>query len=89
MFQLELASTRDGDDDDRPAPRKRWAWLLGHVFRADLDTCVRRGGPMRWLEAATSREAIARLLAKHGLAHKPPPPRRRAVPAQLELPFAR
>ncbi len=42
---------------DAPPSRKRWAWLLAHVFRADLDNCVRCGGPMRWLEAATSAQA--------------------------------
>jgi hypothetical protein len=43
------------------------------VFRADLDTCSLCGGPMRWLEATTEQTAIARLLAKHGLAPQPPP----------------
>jgi hypothetical protein len=47
---------------------------MGHVFRADLEHCSRCGGPMRWVEAATSAEAIARLLAKHGLALGPRPP---------------
>jgi hypothetical protein len=42
--------------------RKRWAWLLAHVFQADLDTCPRCGGPMRWVEAATTRKSAARLL---------------------------
>ena len=32
-------------------------------------------GPMRWLEAATTPDAIARLLAKHGLGPRPPPKR--------------
>jgi NAD-dependent dihydropyrimidine dehydrogenase PreA subunit len=55
--QLELdfmapKSTRLADD--RPAPRKRWAWLLRHVFAADLERCTRCGGPMRWVEAATT-----------------------------------
>jgi hypothetical protein len=44
---------------------------------------------MRWIEAATERIAIARLLAKHGLAPQPPPePRARALLGQLALPFA-
>ena len=48
--QLELLH----NDDSRP-PRKRWAWLLRHVFSVDLDSCGRCGGPMRWVEAATAR----------------------------------
>lgn len=31
------------------ASRKRWAWLLAHVFRAHVDTCPHCGGPMRWV----------------------------------------
>src|SRR5438445_8136907 len=54
--QLLLAAlggdNADADEGDaRPPARKRWAWLLAHVFRADLDTCPRCGGPMRWVEA--------------------------------------
>ena len=76
--QLELLH----NDDGRP-PRKRWAWLLRHVFSVDLDSCSRCGGPMRWVEAATTPEAIARLMAKHGLAPRAPP--RRPAPAALQL----
>jgi hypothetical protein len=36
----------------------------------------RCSGPMRWVEAATTAEAICRLLAEHGLAPWPPPPSR-------------
>jgi hypothetical protein len=52
--------------------RSRWGWLLRHVFRAQVETCCRCGGPMRWVEAATEPTATARLLAKHGLAPQPP-----------------
>jgi hypothetical protein len=55
------------DSPDAPAPlsgRARWGWLIGHVFLADVEHCTRCGGPMRWVEAATTAEAIARLLAK-------------------------
>gem|GEM_PF-3302446 len=54
--QLEFPKLNAQTDDSRPS-RKRWAWLLAHVFRADLDTCVHCGGPMRWLEAATTEQA--------------------------------
>lgn len=63
------------------------AWLLRHVFRADLDSCPECAGPMRWLEAAATRQASERLLAKLGLAPRPPPPPRSDPRGQLELPF--
>lgn len=66
--QLELPT-----DEALPAARKRWGWLLKHVFQADVDTCARCGGPMRWLEVATSSDATARLMADHGLGPRPPP----------------
>jgi hypothetical protein len=71
-----------------PEPRKKpWAWLLRHVFSVDVVTCVRCGGTTRLLEAATTPEAIAKLLAKHGLGPRPPPPR--AAPhGQLRLAFS-
>lgn len=81
--QLELLQS----DDCRPPARRRWGWLLKHVFQADLDSCIRCGGPMRWVEAATTPEAIARLMAKHGLAPRAPPTRQPPVAMQLELPF--
>jgi Putative transposase len=84
--QLELYPTAS---EHHPPKRARWAWLLAHVFRADLETCTRCGGPMLWLEIATDRDAIARLLAKHGLAPRPPPPPRPTPLGQLELNFAR
>jgi hypothetical protein len=78
------------DDPDAPPRRRRWAWLLAHVFAEDLETCERRGGPMRWLEAATTEQAAARLLAKLGLAPQPPPPApHRVAQGQLALPFPR
>jgi Putative transposase/Transposase zinc-binding domain len=82
------------DSPDAPPQRSgraRWGWLIGHVFLADVEHCTRCGGPMRWVEVATSAEAIARLLAKHGLAPRPPPPSRSAplAPGQLDFAFAR
>jgi Putative transposase/Transposase zinc-binding domain len=76
-------------ESDEPAPRKRWAWLLRHVFLADLDTCVRCGGPMRWVEAAATREGAHDLLARLGLGPRPPPARPFVPLAQLGLPFVR
>ena len=61
---------------------------MKHVFRADVDSCERCGGPMRWVEVATEPGAIARLVAKHGLASEPQAERRaRAASEQLGLPF--
>ena len=83
--QLELL----GDTDDAPAPRKRWAWLLAHVFAADVETCPRCSGPMRWAEVANTRAQITRLLAEHGLGPRAPPATRvgARVPEQLMLGF--
>jgi hypothetical protein len=49
-----------------------------HVFYTDVVTCLRSGGPTRWLEAATTPEAMVTLRAKHGLG--PRPPASRAAP---------
>jgi len=85
--QLELL----GEKDDAPTGRKRWAWLLAHVFAADVDTCPRCSGPMRWAEVATSRAAITRLIAEYedGLGSRAPPAPRVPirVPEQLGMGF--
>jgi len=88
--QLELDfSSAAGADTAPNHARSRWGWLLRHVFRADVETCPRCGGPTRWVEAATEQGAIARLLAKHRLAPEPAPePRARAASGQLPLPFS-
>ncbi len=88
--QLELGvGSGDATTAAQTSGRSRWGWLLRHVFRADLDTCSLCGGPMRWIESATTQGDIARLLAKHGLAPQPPPEPRPRVPlGQLALPFA-
>ena len=83
--QLELVLDDQGDAA-RPT-RKRWSWLLAHVFAADLDTCPRCQGPMRWLQAATTRDAASQLLARLGLAPQPPPAPRRTPAGQLTFPF--
>lgn len=75
-----------------PGPRKKpWSWLLRHVFQVDVVTCIRCGGTTRLLEAATTPEAIAKLLAKHGPKHglgPRPPPSRPAPTGQLRLAFS-
>jgi hypothetical protein len=79
-----------GADEERPEwpGRTRWGWLIRHVFREDVDRCEKCQGPMRWVQAATTEEAITRVLAKHGLGRRPPPPRAPPVPVgQLRLPF--
>ncbi|MDX2056000.1 MAG: hypothetical protein SFV15_26595 [Polyangiaceae bacterium] len=68
--QLELLAN---PDDKPPSTRKRWAWLLKHVFSADLDVSPRCGGVLRWSDAATTTEDIQRLMAAHGLVPQPPP----------------
>ncbi|MBK7578571.1 MAG: hypothetical protein IPI67_00055 [Myxococcales bacterium] len=85
--QLELL----GEKDDAPVGRRRWAWLLAHVFAAGVDTCPRCSGPMRWAEVATSRAAITRLIAEHedGQGSRAPPRARVPirVPEQLGMGF--
>jgi hypothetical protein len=95
MFELALVGRASGEpvggsDAARgthvlaPEPRRKpWAWLLRHVFEIDVSTCPRCGGATRWLEAATKPDAIARLLAKHGLGPRPPP--RPSPKGQLRL----
>jgi len=86
--QLALGFDDAGRDDAlRATRRSRWGWLLRHVFRADVEKCSRCGGPMRWVEAATKKDAIGRLLAKHGLAPRPPPESVLTPVGQLPLPF--
>jgi hypothetical protein len=88
--QLQLPGLfGDGNATAEPSSgRSRWSWLLAHVFRADLETCSRCGGAMRWVEVATKPQAIARLLAKHGLGPQPPPPAAPVTPVeQLVLPL--
>ena len=94
--QLELL----GEKDDAPVPRKRWAWMLAHVFQADMDHCPRCSGPMRrasrcsqecWAEVARTRAQITRLLAEHGLGPRAPPVDHAKVrlPEQLVLGFGK
>jgi len=88
VVQLELFGGNESSDHDYEPRRKPWAWLLRHVFGADLQSCPHCQGPMRWLEAASTPDAGARLLAKHGLGPRPPPSER-APHGQLRLAFPR
>jgi hypothetical protein len=83
--QLELL----GEEDDRApkALRHRWAWLLVHIFAADLERCPRCGGAMRWAEVAKTERAALRLMAKLGLAPHPPPDAPATPLGQLSLQF--
>ena len=77
-------------EPDEPPRRKRWAWLLRHVFRHDVSVCPRCQGPTTWLEVATEPDAIGRAMADHGLAPhraRPPPAPRRPHASQLALPL--
>ena len=93
--QLPLFCIPTGSDEsgaERPPSRKPWAWLLRHVFAADLQHCPYCSGPLRWLEVATTSDAIARLLERHGDADGiivPPKTRapRAPPPVQLSLDF--
>ena len=81
--QLELLD----EFDDAPPSRKRWAWLLAHVFKADLEHCPRCNGPLRWAEVATTRADITRLLAEQGIGPRAPPVPRAPLPVPEQLVF--
>ena len=76
------------NDDELRLVRKPWAWLIRHVFLEDVTVCPKCSGPMRWLELATTPEAIAELLARHGLAEAPSPRPRAPPKGQLLFDFA-
>jgi hypothetical protein len=86
---LAFAKQDSANEAARATGRKRWAWLLGHVFHADVETCVQCGGPMRWAEVADRPEVIARLMRKHGFEVRTPPPPYKPPPptGQLTLRF--
>jgi hypothetical protein len=72
--QLALQFGDDADDNDTadddalgPSTRRPWAWLLRHVWQADVSVCPRCGGNMRWVEVATEPAAIRRVLVELGL----------------------
>ena len=70
-----------------PSRRHRWAWLLAHVFAADLETCPSCGAAMRFAEVARTENAARRLIAKLGLVPRSPPTMPAPSPGQLNLPF--
>jgi len=75
----------DGGEDAQPR-RRPWAWLLRYVWQTDVSLCSRCDGPMRWVEVATEPDAIARVLAEHGLRARAPPAKRAPSP-QLGFAF--
>ncbi|MFO0613022.1 MAG: transposase [Polyangiaceae bacterium] len=75
------------DEESAEPTRRPWAWLLRHVFQIDVTSCPQCNAEMRWVEVATTTNAIARLLAKHGLAARPPPHEKPPPPGQLKLRF--
>jgi hypothetical protein len=79
--------TLEDDGDEQPVRRNRWGWLLKRVFRAEVDRCPKCDGPMRWVEAARTREAAADLLGRLGLAPRPPPAAPLPPLGQLTLGF--
>jgi hypothetical protein len=78
-----------GDDDAEPGgSRKPWSWLLAHVFSIDVTRCSECGGEMKWVEIATTPEAIAAGLARDGLGARAPPRKNMAPLGQLTLGFS-
>jgi len=70
----------------RAAGRHPWPWLLKRVFAIDITVCARCQGRVRIVDIALTKDAIARVLARHGLGPQPPPLPPRPVPGQLGLP---
>jgi hypothetical protein len=60
---------------------------MPEVAIADIVDFVCCGGPMKWLEVATEPDAIARALADHGLAPRPPPKAKPSPFGQLAFGF--
>ncbi len=56
------------------------------MFAVDVTVCDRCQGRMRIVEIALTQDAIARVLARHGLGPQPPPVPQRPMPGQLGLP---
>ena len=76
----------DPEPPPRRAGRHPWAWLLRRVFAVDISVCPHCSGRMRIIEFALTSDAIARVLARHGLGPQPPPPPPQPMPGQLGLP---
>ncbi len=89
LHLFSMGADERAADEQPAAGRSRWAWLLAHVFKADLEKCPRCSGPMRWVEAASTPEAAARLLEKLGFAPRSSPLPMPPGLGQLTLPFAR
>lgn len=61
--------------------------LHGDRLRSSAIDPRRCGGPVRWLEVATTAEAIARALADHGLRSRPEPKARAPPLGQMAFGF--
>ncbi len=77
-----------GDNESTDSePRRRSLGLAAPAcVGEDLQSCPHCTGAMRWLEAATTPDAIARLLAKHGLGSAPATEATAARPALARVP---
>ena len=60
---------------------------LGGTWGADLETCEKCGGPMCWVEVADNPGDALRLMAKFGLAPRPPPAPVPTPPGDSQLTF--
>lgn len=69
-----------------PTPsRIAWAHLLARVFDIDITVCPNCHGRMKVFGAVTTPDAIAKVLARHGLRVRGPPPLPVATSAQLSF----
>ena len=59
-----------------------------HIFKADVTTCPKCKGRMRITDVAITAHDIGRILARHGLGPRSPPPRSiPSPPGQSSLPL--
>jgi len=87
QLALQFGAGHDDDGDTEGSTRRRpWAWLLRYVWQADVSTCSRCGGPMKWIEVATEPEAIGRVLAKLELQGADDPTPRRTTSRRYRVP---
>lgn len=63
---LDSHDSSGGAGEEGASKRRPWSWLLRYVWEVDVSTCVRCGGPLKWVEVATEPEAIARVLREVG-----------------------
>jgi len=84
----QLALFGPEGDLEPASSRKPWSWLLAHVFSIDVTVCPKCRGEMKWVEIATTPDAIADGPARAGLGARAPPRNKAAPLGPLTLGFS-